>query len=327
MTVRALRLPQDLVPATDMLVRTFQYPDHPEWGVQSDEQEQFIDMIRRIRRVWPAVRILQWVSPALRDVMRGFAWEENGTLRGMTMAQREGTTPMWYIGTVGVLPESRRRGVARQLLVATLDMMRSSGGTMVRLGVIDGNTPAQNLYRSLGFIEYGGSTRYSLTPAGGIDRLPLPAGYDEAPLAQFDWRTRYEMDKRITPASLQEFEPIIPGRYRTPWLVRTVAPLFETVRDRNIIVRRARDHVVVARAGWSVSKRGKGTNQIRVRLDPAHADLASYLVRKTLTEVLAASPSLRVETFLPDWMPFIARAVEALGFVRRTSHKSMGMKL
>ncbi|MCX6094675.1 MAG: GNAT family N-acetyltransferase [Candidatus Bipolaricaulota bacterium] len=327
MTVRALRLPQDLVPATDMLVRTFQYPDHPEWGVQSDEQEQLLDVIRRIRRMWPVVRLLQCVSPALRDLMRGFVWEEDGALRGMTMAQREGTTPMWYIGTVGVLPESRRRGVARQLLVATLDMMRSSGGTMVRLGVIGGNSPAQSLYRSLGFIEYGGSTRYSLTPAGGIDRLPQPTGYDEEPLAEFDWRTRYEVDKRIVPASLQEFEPIIRGRYRTPWLVRIVAPLFETTRDRDVIIQRTRDHVIVARFGWSVSKKGKGTDFIRVRIDPAHTNLAPYLVRRALVEVLAKSPNLRVETFLSDWMPFVAHEVEALGFVRRTSHKSMGMKL
>jgi ribosomal protein S18 acetylase RimI-like enzyme len=327
MTMRPLKLPQDLIPAADMLVRTFQYPDHPEWGVQSDEQEQLVDAIRRIRRTWPAIRLLQCVSASLRDLMRGFVWEEDGALRGMTIAQREGTTSMWYIGTVGVLPESRRRGVARQLLAATLDMMRARGGTRVRLGVIDGNTPAQSLYRSLGFAEYGGSTRYALTSTGSVDCPPLPAGYCEAPLAAFDWRTRYEMDKRIVPASLQEFEPIIPGRYRTPWLLRVLSPVFETSRDRDVVVRRARDQVIVGRAGWSISRKGRGTNQIRVRLDPAHADLAPYLAHRAVHEVLVKSPSLRVETFLPAWMPAAAHEVEKLGFVRRTSHKSMGMKL
>ena len=155
----------------------------------------------------------------------------------------------------------------------------------------------------------------------------MPVGYHEAPLAAFDWRTRYEMDKRIVPASLQEFEPIIPGRYRTPWLLRVLSPIFETSRDRDVVVRRARDQVIVGRAGWSISKKGRGTNQVRVRLDPAHADLAPYLVRRALHEVLAKSPSLRVETFLPAWMPAAADEVEKLGFVRRTSHKSLGMKL
>ncbi|MDD5264921.1 MAG: GNAT family N-acetyltransferase [Candidatus Bipolaricaulis sp.] len=330
MTVRPLRLPQDLVPTADMLVRTFQYPEHPEWGVQSDEQEQLVDGIRRIRRIWPVVRALSLVSPAMRDLIRGFAWEDNGAICGLTIAQREGTTSMWYIGTVGVLPEWRGRGVARQLLVATLDMMRARGGSRVRLGVIDGNTPAQSLYRSLGFVEYGGGTRYALTPTGSVDCPPLPAGFEELPLGEFDWKTRYELDQRIVPATLQEFEPIVAGRYKTPAPIRALAPVFrfvETTRDGDVIVRRTADRMVVGRAGWSVSKRGKGTNQIRVRLDPGCATLAPYLVGRALREVLTKSPALRVETMIPGWMPEVARELEALGFVRRTTNRSMGMKL
>jgi len=330
MPMRPIALPRDLLPAADMLVRAFQYPDHPEWGVQSDEQEQLVDSIRRMRHIWPVVRLLQVVSPALRDIARGFVWEEEGVMGGLTIAQREGTTSMWYIGTVGVLPEFRRRGVARQLVIATLDMMRARGGTRARLGVIDGNTPAQALYRSLGFVEYGGSIRYALAPVSSVERPALPAGYDEVPLGEFDWHTRYELDRRIVPASLQEFEPIIPGRFRTPWPIRVLAPLFrfvETARDHDVVVRRAPDQVVVARAGWSVSKKGRGTNQIRVRLDPAHPDLAPYLTRRALGEVLAKSPALRVELFAPTWMPEVAREAEALGFIRRMSGRSMGRKL
>ena len=330
MPARPLKLPEDLIPAADMLVRTFQYPDHPEWGVQSDEQEQLVDSIRRIRRVWPLVGALALVSPGLRDLIRGFAWEEEEAICGLVIGNREGTTSMWYVGTVGVLPEFRGRGIARELVQATLDMMRKKGATRVRLGVIDGNTPAQSLYRSLGFVEYGGATRYALTPAGRVECPPLPAGFSELPLKEFDWSTRYELDRRIVPPSLQEYEPIVAGRYKPPFVIRALAPLFrftETTRDRDVVVRRTSDQAVVGRAGWSVSKKGKGTNQIRVRLDPACGSLAPYLVRRALSEVLAKSPTLRVETFLPSWMPEVAREAEALGFVRRTSHKSMGMQL
>jgi ribosomal protein S18 acetylase RimI-like enzyme len=200
MPARPLRLPKDLIPAADMLVKTFQYPDHPEWGVQSDEQEQAVRMIRRLRGIWPVIRLIQLLSPPLRDLMRGFVSEEDGSLTGLTIAQREGTTSMWYIGTVGVLPEHRGRGIARQLVQATLDMVRKRGGTRVRLGVIDGNAPAQALYRSLGFVEYGASTRYALTPQTSVDQPALPAGYEESPLKRFDWRTRYELDRRVVPA-------------------------------------------------------------------------------------------------------------------------------
>jgi ribosomal protein S18 acetylase RimI-like enzyme len=330
MAVRPLRLPQDLIPAAEMLVRTFQYPDHPEWGVQSDEQEQLVGTIRRIRGVWPLIRLIQLVSPAVRDLMRGFVAQEGNAMVGMTMAQREGTTTMWYIGTVGVLPEFRGRGIARQLVQATLEMMRTRGGTRARLGVIDGNTPAQSLYRSLGFVEYSGSTRYSLTPSGPVDRLRLPAGYEDGPLAEFDWRTRYELDRRIVPADIQEFEPITPARYKTPLPLRAFAVLFrfaENTRDTDFVVRSTGDRKVVARVGWSIVKRGKGMNSIRVRLDPAHAGLTPYLVRRALCEVLGRSPELRVDFFVPSWMSTVAEEAEALGFVRRTSNKVMGRKL
>lgn len=330
MIVRPLELPRDLVPAVDMLVRTFQYPEHPEWGVQSDEQEQIVDSVRRIRRAWPIVRALALVSPALRDMLRGFACEEQGSMRGITIASREGTTSMWYIGTVGVLPEFRGKGIARDLVRRTLAMMRERKGTHVRLGVIDGNAPAQALYRSLGFVEYNASTRYSLAPTGPVSVPALPAGFEELPLGEFDWRTRVELDRRIVPATVQEYEPIVAGRYKTPGAVRVLAPLFrfvETTRDRDVVVRRVGDRVVVARAGWSISKKGKGTNQIRVRLDSKHANLAPYLVRRALSEVLAKSPTLRVELFLPHWMPGASEEAEALGFARRTTNNAMGMKL
>jgi len=330
MSIRPLVLPRDLLPAADMLVRTFQYPDHPEWDIQSDEQQQIAESIRRMSRIWPVVRVLQLASPTLRDIARGFVWEENGMMVGLTIAQREGTTKMWHIAPVGVLPEFRRRGIARQLTAATLDMVRSRGGTRVTLGVIDGNVPAQALYRSLGFVDYAGGTRYSLTPTGTVERPTLPPGYEEFPLAEFDWRTRYELDKRIVPEEVQRFDPIVPGRYRTPWLMRVLAPVFrfaEGSRERDIVIRREVDHVVIARAGWAVSKSGKGTNSIRVRLDPTHADLAPYLVRRTLSEVLAKSPALRVVLSAPTWMPAVAREAEGLGFLPVQVGRRMGMEL
>ncbi len=330
MPMRPLRLPQDLAPAADLLVRMFQYPDHPEWSVQSDEQDQVVDAIRRLRAIWPLFRVLQWISPSMRNLIRGFVWEEGGAIQAMVIAQREGKTSTWNIGTVGVLPELRRRGLARQLVAATLDMMRSQGATRVRLNVIEGNTPAEALYKSLGFAQYGGGARYVLNPTDAVDRTTLVAGFGEQPLKEFDWRTRFELDKRIVPTSLQEFEPLVPERYRTPLPMRVFAPLFrlaQSSRDRDVVIRRSKDRTVVGRSGWSISKTGKGTNSIRVRLDPAQTRLAPYLVRRALSEVLTKSPALRVELAVPTWMPDVAREAEALGFTRRMSGRAMGRKL
>jgi ribosomal-protein-alanine N-acetyltransferase len=57
--------------------------------------------------------------------------------------------------TIGVLPGSRRSGVARSLLQTALGAWRAAGIGEVFLEVRGGNLPARSLYRSLGWEEVG----------------------------------------------------------------------------------------------------------------------------------------------------------------------------
>lgn len=187
MTIRALKLPGDLLPFAEMLMQAFQYPENPEWSIQDDEEEDITREIKSLRRMWPLIRVAQWVSKPVRDMFRGFVWEEDGRMGAVVIAQRRGSSNTWGIGTVGVLPEYRRRGLARQLLTKTLDVIRQRGGTHVMLGVIDKNVPAYSLYRSLGFEHYSSQIEYSLTPEGKVEQVPRPSSYSESTLGRFDW--------------------------------------------------------------------------------------------------------------------------------------------
>ena len=148
MPMRAIRFPGDLRSLTDMLVRTFQYPDHPEWGIREDEQQDILRTINSLRRLWPIIRVLQLFSPALRDLFRGFLWEEEGPIVGLVLCARQGTTKTWEVDIVGVVPEFRGQGIARQLLTRSLDDLRERGADKAVLGVIDRNVPAYSLYKS-----------------------------------------------------------------------------------------------------------------------------------------------------------------------------------
>ncbi len=59
--------------------------------------------------------------------------------------------PRAYIYAFGVLPEYRRRGYGREILEDMLSRLFAEGWTAVGLEVDDDNTPAQALYRSVGF--------------------------------------------------------------------------------------------------------------------------------------------------------------------------------
>ncbi len=60
-----------------------------------------------------------------------------------------------YLSNIAVSPEHRRQGIAEALLKALLMRARARKLAFVTLEVRAGNTPAQALYRKLGFTEVG----------------------------------------------------------------------------------------------------------------------------------------------------------------------------
>jgi ribosomal protein S18 acetylase RimI-like enzyme len=330
MDLRLMQLPRDLTQIGEMIADTFQYPENPEWSVQEDEQEHLTNAVKSLRKLWPLFRVMQVVSPPMRDLFRGYVAVDGNRIVGLTLVQRRGTTSAWVVGTVGVLPDYRRRGLARQGLEKSLDLMREHGATKTWLGVINGNTPAQGLYDRLGFEVYDGTFDYTLKKPSAPTVPPLPAEYELTKLKLSDWRTRFELEERIAPEETRRFEPIEKGRFKTPFMLRLLNPILNLVqrtKEEDWVVREAATGRVVGRCGYIVSKRGKGVNGILVRLDPKIPELASHAVGLMLQKVVSLSPNLRIELGVPRWMPAVAEAAESYGFTRRVEYLKMGRML
>jgi ribosomal protein S18 acetylase RimI-like enzyme len=330
MTLRLIKLPADFTPLTELVTASFQYPENDSWSLQTDEKEQLVDGMNNLRRIWPLIRLIQTLSPTLRDLIRGYVWEEDGRMAGTSIVQRRGSTDTWIIGTVGVLPAYRRRGIARKLVQAALDLIRSHGGKKVMLGVIDGNLPAYALYQKLGFEKYSGSIEFQVTPETTPPAPTLPEGYNQSPLDRFDWQPRYQLEERIAPPGLQRYEPVEVGRFRQPVMMRLMLPLIllaQGIREKEIIIRNLAEGQVVSRAGYAIPTRGKGPINLRARLDPDHAGLAPYIVAYLLHEGLTACPGHRVELSVPQWMEALVAAAKAAGFERRLEYCHMGLEL
>ena len=71
-----------------------------------------------------------------------------------------------YDDGTGVVPSHRRLGLARKLMLESIDLLRARGCTEYVLEVIDSNTKAADLYRSLGFRETRGLQCWSFDGAG-----------------------------------------------------------------------------------------------------------------------------------------------------------------
>ena len=330
MPLRPLRLPQDLLPTGQMLVQTFQYPENPAWSVQADERAEIMQTVRGLRRFWPAIRVFQTFSPPLRDIISGFVWEEDGRIVATVLLQRRGTTDTWSIGTVGVLPEYRRRGLARRVLEHALRYLRTRGAKRVTLGVIDGNLPAYALYRSLGFAAFGQWIEYEMTPTGAMAAPALPERYVETPLARLDWRPRYDLEQRILPPEISRYEPVSEERFRPPRLGRLFVPLFDAVQSRRraeSLIHEAASGLPVARSMVEIVTRGQGMCTLSVRLDPNHSELAPYLVRQGVRRVTEVHVGRRVEIMVAGWMPALSEAALAVGFAHRKTYDRLGLVL
>ena len=88
--------------------------------------------------------------------------QDGGKVVGYVGSQS--VAPEADVMNLAVAPEWRNKGIGRALMTALIAQLHSRGITALFLEVRVGNTPAQNLYRSLGFVEAGRRPKYYVNP-------------------------------------------------------------------------------------------------------------------------------------------------------------------
>lgn len=81
--------------------------------------------------------------------------------------------------TIGVLPGSRRSGIARHLVDAALDRTRAAGAVKLFLEVAATNGPARALYAALGFAEIGRRRGYYRLAGRVVDAIIMVRADDD----------------------------------------------------------------------------------------------------------------------------------------------------
>ena len=329
MPLRPLRLPQDFSLFTSLLPATFVYPENESWNVQADEEQSLADAAKSLRRFWPVIRLMQKLTGGLEDLMSGFVWEENQQPVGMINYQRMGITNKWYIANVSVLPEFRRRGIARQMVEAGIEAIKGKHGERIVLDVISDNVPAYHLYESLGFDHYTGSVQMNLMPSSSDNFTKLPDRITVEALSLSDTQLKYELAKRITPANIQAYDPVNESRFRQPAAMNMLLPFIW--RASGLISKefafRSQDGLVVGRARYQIRKRSGGQNVLSAFLEPADAELAAGVTGFLMEEINRQSPGRRIVFEIPEWQPHLIEAAQSVGFNPRWVFHKMALNL
>ncbi len=138
------------------------------------------------------------------ESLRGFVYEENGKIFGnVTLTLDDSRERRWMISNVAVSEKFRRRGIARQLMVAAIDEARARNAQWIILNVRPWNETAIRLYHGLGFDTIDTETYYVRTRARMFSHEPLPLRR----LRTDELRAAYEIARAGLSEKLRMFRP------------------------------------------------------------------------------------------------------------------------
>ena len=325
--IRPFQLPQDMDTLASLLQDGFKYPENPAWSVQDDEKENMQDQIKSIKSIWPLMRVLQLLVPFIRDVMRGYIYEEDGLSVGLINYGRQKNIPEWYIGNVTVLPEYRRRGIARKLVEAAVQDLQTREAEIATLEVIADNVPAYGLYEEMGFLAYRGTSDFEIEPGEGLNSLALAKGYVLKRLKPNEWQTSLDFAQRTMPEKIREYEPVKKDRFQPSSVNNLLRPLIQKLngsKSEQFVI--FKNQQVVATGTYLYRTKEGGVNRGKLQLDPAHVDLAPFMIQYILVEVQRVSPGRRLELELQNWQPALLEAAQLAGCKKRFSYAHMAMR-
>lgn len=238
----------------------------------------------------------------------GYVWEEDGELIGnASVMPLEDGSGRWVMANVAVHPAFRRRGIARNLVQASLALAERRGAREVVLQVDHDNRGALGLYEMLRFEVL--STRTSWLRRAGSPELSVKT----APVAERrdeEWAQQWALAQKLFPEGL-----VWPHPLSKKWFAPSSMPsLLRSVAEEHGVIR-GDDGELVA-SGTARFSRESSALRLALLIPPdrrgeLESPLLAWLIQRTSNRGL--SLSLSYPAGAAD------QAIETIGFrPRRT---------
>jgi len=173
-------------------------------------------MVREMRSLgragWLGWVLARFLLPPFANP-HGYVWEEEGRLVGnASLLPVERFPERWVLANVAVDEAYRRKGIARSLVLAVLDLAREVKTRTVVLQVRSTQEGARRLYDSLGFRTLSTRRAWSRPPLQA--KPEPPKGSPVRVRAPEEWHAQWTLANRIHPEGLVWPYPLIPGTFR-----------------------------------------------------------------------------------------------------------------
>lgn len=192
--LRPVNLRTDLAPLANLIELTFAD------SMDSNGRAALREM-RYLSKMGPGLPLLSRMNTMATGINLGFVWITDGKLVG-NVSIYPTTFPRdmgrhWIIANVGVHPNHQRRGIARQLMQASMEMIQDKGGSAILQVDID-NHSARELYRSLGFIEERAWTSWRRA-GSSIQVPPLETDVHVRRRYRSEWQDELALAQQVCP--------------------------------------------------------------------------------------------------------------------------------
>lgn len=236
--------------------------------------------------------VLWRLDPFLSRLSPGLVWEVDGRLVGNVTLLTTKSPQRFLVANVAVHPDYRRRGIARGLMEAVHEEVRRRGGKEILLQVERDNSPARDLYDSMGYANLGSMTTWRLSSARARS-FEREGPWDERSddlvtvreLPARRWREAYELDRSALDERLHWPEPLANDAYQRGVLRRLTdftsgrrSETWASVDERNRLI-----GLAAIRSEWGRA------HQMCLRVAP---DWQGRLERPLLRKMLARVRSL-----------------------------------
>jgi ribosomal protein S18 acetylase RimI-like enzyme len=194
--MRPVNLRTDLAPLADLIELVF--ADSMDSSGRAALRE-----MRYLSRMGPGLNVIAHMNDMAMGLNLGYVWLADGQLVGnVSVYPAHWPTDLgraWIIANVGVHPDYQRRGIARRLMQASMEMIARRGGTAAILQVDVDNTPALYLYQSLGFVIERAWSVWRRRPSTRFGPPPPETNVYMRHRRRSEWRQEMALAQRIRP--------------------------------------------------------------------------------------------------------------------------------
>ena len=289
--LRPVNLRTDLVPLADLIEVAFA-------DTMDNSGRAAVREMRTLSKLGPGLSLLLGMNDLAQGVGLGYVWIEDGRLVGNTSVYPANipTGATWIIANVAVDPAYRGRGIARQLMQASLEMIRkrsrASHATAV-LQVEADNEIARHLYDRLGFVAERTWTQWR---RGSTARNPQPFNDPSIYITRRranEWRAEYEMAQRLrSQGGMGWLRPLHPSLFRRPFL-KWLGDVFSFRTFERLVIRGETDNLRAVM--WVESAFAASTVQLTMMIEPEYQGLYDEALINLLSRRFSLRSSLTME--------------------------------